>query len=103
MLIDASEFGLIGDGVTDNSPALRQLRDYLRGLEDRHVVMDFEPRHYLYTDNTWWKFGECRVTLRFNGARVENVSEHAWTRSWDLLPTSNNPHEFSPDDAPFEP
>jgi hypothetical protein len=32
---------------------------------------------------------------------VENVSEHAWARSWGLLPTSNDPHGFSPDDVPF--
>lgn len=102
MIIDASDFGLVGDGVSDNTTGLRRLRDHIRGLEDRPVVVEFEPGHYLYTDNTWWKFGERSVTLRFNGARVENVSQHAWTRSFGLLPTSNNPHEFSPDDAPFE-
>ena len=101
MLIDASDFGLVGDSVTDNTMGLRRLRDHIRGLEDRPVVVDFEPGHYLYTDNTWWKFGERSVTLRFNGARVENVSEHAWARSWGLLPASNNPHGFSPDDVPF--
>jgi hypothetical protein len=103
VLIDASEFGLMGDGVTDNSPGLRKLRDEIRGLEDGHAVVDFEPGHYLYTDNTWWNFGERSVTLRFNGARVENTSTEAWDRGWGLLPTSNNPHEFAADGAPFNP
>jgi hypothetical protein len=101
VLIDASDFGLVGDGVSDNAPGLRRLRDHIRGLGDRPIVVDFEPGHYCYTDNTWWKLGERSVTLRLNGARVENVSQHAWTRSFGLLPTSNNPHEFSPDDVPF--
>jgi hypothetical protein len=103
VIINAAAFGLVGDGETDNATGLRRLRDHIRGLADRPVVVEFEPGHYCYTDNTWWKFGERSVTLRFNGARVENVSGNAWTRSFGLLPTSSNPNEFSPDDVPFEP
>ena len=52
MLINASDFGLVGDGVTDNTMGLRRLRDHIRGLEDRPIVVEFGPGHYLYTDNS---------------------------------------------------
>jgi hypothetical protein len=97
--LDATDFGIVGDGVTDNSLGLKHLRDTIRQGTGRVWAVEFEPGHYCYADNTWWLFGDRDVVLRFNDARVECISTHAWTRSWSLLPTMN-PNEYWAD-GPF--
>jgi hypothetical protein len=103
MMLQAEDFGIVGDGQTDNSPGLRALRDAIRAGVDRSWVVDFDPGHYCYTDNTWWKFGERDVTLRCNGARLECTSENNWARTFGLLSAASTPVLYAPDDVPFDP
>lgn len=94
-MLDAEDFGLVGDGQTDVSANLKALRDVIRAGPDRVWVVDFDPGHYCYTDNTWWLFGDHDVVLRFNNSKVECISTHDWTRSWGLLPTMNPNEHWS--------
>jgi hypothetical protein len=73
--VQAKEFGVVGDGQTDNTPTLIALRDAIRTGGDRVWRVDFEPGHYCYSDNRWANFGNRDVTLEFNHARIECFSD----------------------------
>jgi hypothetical protein len=73
-MLQAGAFGIVGDGRTDNSAALRALRDAIRSGPDRAWQVDFDTGHYCYGDNTWALFGDRDVTLHFNNSKVECFS-----------------------------
>lgn len=52
--IDVREFGVVGDGSTDNATALIALRDYCIGVSrSQHWHWTFPPGVYHYTNNRW--------------------------------------------------
>ena len=84
--LQAADFGIVGDGQTDNSAGLRALWDAIRGGGDRAWQIDFDPGHYCYGDNTWALFGDRDVTLRFNHSKVECCSTDPWSSNFGLFP-----------------
>jgi hypothetical protein len=67
----AEDYGIVGDGATDNTPGLIALRDQIRAGADRVWTVDFDPGHYVYSDNRWTTFGDRAVILEFNHSTVE--------------------------------
>jgi hypothetical protein len=70
-VIKAEDFGIVGDGGTDNTAALMAIRDQIRAGTDRVWHVDFETGHYCYGDNRWALFGDRTVILDFNNSTVE--------------------------------
>jgi hypothetical protein len=70
-VLKADDFGVSGDGQTDNTAPLMALRDAIRTGGKRAWRVEFEPGHYCYSDNRWATFGNRDVTLEFNHAKVE--------------------------------
>jgi hypothetical protein len=75
VVLEAKEFGVAGDGQTDNTAGLIALRDAIRAGGDRAWRVEFEPGHYCYGDNRWASFGNRDVTLEFNHSKVECFSD----------------------------
>jgi hypothetical protein len=73
--LEAKQFGVTGDGQTDNAASLIALRDAIRAGGDRAWRIEFEPGHYCYSDNRWANFGNRHVTLEFNHSKVECFSD----------------------------
>lgn len=67
----AEDYGIIGDGQTDNTAGLIAIRDQVRVGTDRVWTVDFDPGHYCYADNRWAMFGDRSVVLEFNNSTVE--------------------------------
>jgi hypothetical protein len=51
--IDVTTQGVVGDGRTDNSAALRRLCDRFRAAPGRSASLHFPPGAYVYADNRW--------------------------------------------------
>ena len=71
MILNAKEFNVLGDGTTARATELFQLRDHIRNGPDTIWRVEFDPGHYLYTDERWLSFGDRTVILEFNGSKVE--------------------------------
>ena len=84
MTLQAEDFGLAGDGETDNTPSLIALRNAVRGGADRVWRVDLDPGHYCYADNRWALFGDRSVVLDFNHSTVECFAD-------SLLPLGAGP------------
>jgi len=97
--LHARDFGVIGDGQTDDSAGLKAIRDYIRIGDDQEWDVNFEHGHYVFEDNTWWLFGNRCVALHFNNSKVECTSTHALPRSYGMIATQS-PLDFW-GDGPF--
>jgi hypothetical protein len=84
MTLQAKDFGIVGDGETDNTAGLIALRDTIRAGADRIWRVEFEPGHYCYSDNRWANFGDRSVVLELNHSIVECFADA-------LLPLGTGP------------
>ena len=89
-MLKAEDFGVIGDGETDNTAALMAIRDQIRAGPDRVWTVEFEPGHYGYADNRWAMFGDRSVVLEFNHSTVECFADA-------LLPLGAGPLVWKPE------
>jgi hypothetical protein len=89
-VLKAEDFGVIGDGETDNTAALMAIRDQIRAGPDRVWTVEFEPGHYGYADNRWAMFGDRSVVLEFNHSTVECFADA-------LLPLGAGPLVWKPE------
>ena len=89
-MLNAQDFGIVGDGHTDNTAALVAIRDHIRAGPDRIWHVDFEPGHYCYADNRWAVFGDRTVILEFNHSTVECFAEA-------ILPLGAGPLVWKPE------
>jgi hypothetical protein len=89
-VLKADDFGVIGDGETDNTAALVAIRDHIRAGPDRVWTVNFEPGHYGYADNRWATFGDRSVVLEFNHSTVECFADA-------LLPLGVGPLVWKPE------
>lgn len=64
--LDVMMFGIVGDNVSDNWPALKRMRDYMRAYP-RSWRITFGPGTYLYSKNYWAK-GINDLTINAYGA-----------------------------------
>ena len=77
--IIVNKYGIKGDGVTNNSVALVELKNDLMAIDEtRHWVLKFLPsdKPYCYDDNTWIN-GLKRLTLIGYGASLQCISSSA--------------------------
>jgi hypothetical protein len=89
-VLKAHDFGIAGDGKTDNTAALIAIRDQIRAGPDRVWAVDFEPGHYGYADNRWAMFGDRTVILEFNHSTVECFADA-------ILPLGAGPLVWKPE------
>ena len=52
-VVDVTQFGVVGDGTTDNSTNLIAMRDWCEANRQAGVKIFFPPGHYVYTNNQW--------------------------------------------------
>jgi hypothetical protein len=99
MTLQAKDFGVVGDGATDDTPGLIALRDTIRSGADRVWRVEFEPGHYCYSDNRWAMFGDRSVVLELNHSTVECFADAllplgtgplAWDIEYPTRKTSTN-------------
>jgi hypothetical protein len=99
-VIAAADFGVAGDGASDNTGELIALRNHIRGGPDRRWLVEFEPGHYCYTDNRWAMFGDRDVVLDFNNSKVECFADAilplgagpiVWDVEYPVTKTAANP------------
>lgn len=86
----AEDFGIVGDGETDNTPGLIAVRNAIQTGADRVWRVDFDPGHYCYSDERWAMFGDRSVALEFNHSTVECFAR-------PLLPLGAGPIAWSVD------
>ena len=89
--INARDWGIIGDGVTDNGKALYALRDHLRSLSKRTIV--FPPGEYLTTKPYWLK-GIPKVKILGYGATFRSCAEGKNCWNIDNTPCVGNLNVF---------
>lgn len=75
--LSVKDFGVRGDGATDESEALLRLRDYIKFRSDIHFHIHFPPGKYIY-DNNRWLLGVHSISLNGSGAKLQCVSNNAW-------------------------
>ena len=76
-VINVSDFGVVGDGVTDNSIKLIEMRDKLiaRGRKHPYEIV-FQKGRYLYTNNRWL-MGLMDVKVKGNNTELQCISPSA--------------------------
>ena len=89
-MLRAEDFGIVGDGKSDNTAALIAIRDQIRAGGNRVWHVDFEPGHYCYADNRWAMFGDRTVVLEFNHSTVECFAD-------PILPLGSGPLVWKPE------
>jgi hypothetical protein len=89
-VLKADDFGIVGDGKSDNTAALIAIRDRIRAGGDRVWRVDFEPGHYCYADNRWGMFGDRTVILEFNHSTIECFADA-------ILPLGAGPLVWKPE------
>jgi hypothetical protein len=70
-LVSSKDFGLIGDGVTDNTTAFANLTAYLVAHDGS--ILSFAPGTYVYTSPRWLE-GIKNITVFGNGAKFKNTT-----------------------------
>ena len=99
MILNAKDFGVVGDGQQHNTLELMALRDHIRSGPDCIWVVEFEPGHYCYSDERWLLFGSRTVILEFNNSTVECLARPllplgagpiTWTVEYPATPTVAN-------------
>ncbi len=90
-LISVRDFGAVGDGIADDTPAFRAMHDRLvadqkQNPSFRSVIL-LPPGHYRYTWNRWlWDLRD--VTLLGYGAALECINAHP--RRFECYPLVTN-------------
>lgn len=82
IVLDVTKFDVVGDGITDNSVALKHLRELIKNGPDERYILEFPSGHYAWSDNTWWLFRNRFVEINGNGSSFECISAHSWSRSF---------------------
>lgn len=80
--ISAKDFGAVGDGTTDNTTALRAMRNYCRLDRSKLYHIYFPAGHYAYEENDWLSaIGSVRIEAY--GAKFEcyrDIGSHGLSR-----------------------
>ena len=101
LIINAADYGVVGDGETDNSSALLLIRDVLRlDLERLHTV-EFPPGHYVYTNNRWLAH-TGRVRVNGNGSTFQCIYSDPAGRVQNQRPFNMQAPDQNAYDEPFQ-
>jgi hypothetical protein len=72
--VDVTDFGIVGDSITDNTDSLIVMIASLVQQPDGYWILNFPGGRYLYKDNTWLS-GLRAVQIEGNGSEFQNIIE----------------------------
>lgn len=94
LAVDIRDFGAIGDGRTDDTPAFRAMHRHLSAFQQRHPRYRFDihlPQgHYRYSWNQWL-WGLRRVAVIGERASLQCISDSPWDVAKFVLTTNADP------------
>lgn len=103
MIIRPECFGAVGDGVSDDAPALLAMRDFMLLNNERRYVVELKPgAQYDYSNNRWLR-NVNYVHVKGNGARLRCTKPSGSDRDKSTLLMANLFEDYGDIDYPGDP
>ncbi len=84
----AGRYGVVGDGITDNSPALMKLQSDVSGVGKPHYVLLMPPGEVRYANNKWlYNVQSFELIGAAEKTTLRSTNNSAWGHTWAPLNT----------------